>query len=84
MASDQSPEQLGPLIVRAVACCESLAAQLKGARALAASTGIRRPSSQRSPIQTNPDFGRIPSDPNEYCNLPQRSDFRSSISGTAR
>ena len=74
MASDQSPEQLGPLIVRAVACCESLAAQLKGARALAASAGPHRPSSHRAPIQTNPDIGRIPTDPFEHCYLPQRSD----------
>ena len=61
MASDQSPEQLGPLIVRAVACCESLAAQLKGARALAASAGPHRPSSHRAPIH-HPDLGAIPTD----------------------
>jgi hypothetical protein len=74
MASDMSPEQLGPLIVRAIACCESLTAQLKGARALAASTRPHRPSSHRAPIRTNPDLGRIPTDPYEHCNLPQRSD----------
>jgi hypothetical protein len=73
MASDQSREQLGPLIVRAVACCESLTAQLKGARALAASAGPRRPSSHRAPIQTNPDLGRFPADLYEHCQLPQRS-----------
>jgi hypothetical protein len=83
MASDQSPEQLGPLIVRAVACCESLTAKLKGARALAASAGPDRPSSHRDPIQTNPDLGRIPTDPYEQCHL-QRSDSCRSISGTAR
>ncbi len=63
MASDQSPEQLGPLIVRAVACCESLAAQLKEGRALAASAGPRHPSSHRAPIQTNPDLRPIPDRP---------------------
>jgi hypothetical protein len=74
MASDQSPEQLEPLIVRAVACCESLTAQLKEARALAASAGPRRLSSHRPPIQTDPDLGRIPTDPYKHCHLPQRSD----------
>ena len=63
MASDQSPEQLGPLIVRAVECCESLAAQLKEGRALAASAGPRRPSSHRAPIQTTPDLRPIPDRP---------------------
>jgi hypothetical protein len=36
--------------------------------------GPHRPSSQRAPIQTNPDLGRIPADLYEHCNLLQRSD----------